>query len=110
MVTTLPGNIRLKLDQTLVQWRHWEVNPALPQPPVVVAVLGAKRVYPGNVFVLSWYIKPTVDCANIVVVTAIKNNKIILAESNLSIATAARFFSKGRINYRRTRCKRKAKI
>lgn len=41
MVTTLPGNIRLKLDQTLVQWRHWEVNPALPQTPVVVAVLGA---------------------------------------------------------------------
>jgi len=41
MVTALPDNIRLKLDQTLAQWRHWEVNPALSRAPVAVNVLGA---------------------------------------------------------------------
>tara|TARA_R110001592_G_scaffold363371_1_gene685626 strand:+ start:242109 stop:242996 length:888 start_codon:yes stop_codon:yes gene_type:complete len=41
MVTALPGNIRLKLDQTLVQWQHWDVNPPLPRAPAVVSILGA---------------------------------------------------------------------
>ena len=41
----------------------------------MVAAWGARRVYRGNVFVLSWYIKQTVDSANIVVVTELKNNK-----------------------------------
>ena len=41
MVTALPGNIRLKLEQTLAQWRQWHVNPPLPHAPTVVSRLSA---------------------------------------------------------------------
>jgi len=39
MVAALPANIRLKLQQTLAQWRQWECEPALHAAPVVVEVL-----------------------------------------------------------------------
>ena len=35
MVETLSRNTRLKLDQTLGQWRHWHCEPALTKIPVV---------------------------------------------------------------------------
>ena len=41
MVAALPGNIRLKLGQTLAQWRHWDCDNPLPAQPVVVSVLTA---------------------------------------------------------------------
>jgi thiamine kinase len=41
MVTALPGNIRLKLDQTLAQWQQWDVDPPLPRAPTVVSRLSA---------------------------------------------------------------------
>ena len=41
MVAALPGNIRLKLQQTLAQWRQWSCQPALCAAPSVVAVLTA---------------------------------------------------------------------
>ena len=40
MATALPGNIRLKLDQTLAQWRHWDCDPPLTSAPTVLRVLG----------------------------------------------------------------------
>ncbi len=40
MVAALPGNIRLRLEQTLAQWRHWDCDPALPAAPRMLAVLG----------------------------------------------------------------------
>jgi len=40
MVAALPGNIRLRLEQTLAQWRHWDCDPVLPGAPRMVAVLG----------------------------------------------------------------------
>jgi len=39
MATSLPGNIRLKLEQTLAQWRQWHVDPTLSRAPKVVARL-----------------------------------------------------------------------
>jgi thiamine kinase-like enzyme len=39
MVAALPGNIRLRLEQTLAQWRHWDCDPALPAAPRIVSVL-----------------------------------------------------------------------
>ena len=41
MVTALPGNIRLKLEQTLAQWRQWNVDSPLPHAPTVVSRLSA---------------------------------------------------------------------
>jgi hypothetical protein len=41
MVTALPGNIRLKLEQTLAQWRQWKVNPPITHAPTVVSRLSA---------------------------------------------------------------------
>jgi thiamine kinase-like enzyme len=41
MVTALPGNIRLKLEQTLAQWRQWHVDTPLPHAPTVVSRLSA---------------------------------------------------------------------
>ena len=41
MVTALPGNIRLKLEQTLAQWRQWHVDPPLAHAPTVVSRLSA---------------------------------------------------------------------
>ena len=41
MVTALPGNIRLKLEQTLAQWRQWHVETPLPHAPTVVSRLSA---------------------------------------------------------------------
>lgn len=43
MAAPLPGNIRLKLEQTLAQWRHWDCEPALPHIPAVEAVLTEGR-------------------------------------------------------------------
>ena len=40
MVASLPGNIRLRLEQTLAQWRHWDCDPVLPAAPRPVALLG----------------------------------------------------------------------
>jgi len=40
MVASLPPNIRLKLEQTLLQWRHWRCDPPLPYQPELVARLG----------------------------------------------------------------------
>lgn len=40
MVAALPAHIRLKLEQTLAQWRHWDCDPPLPGPPEVISVLG----------------------------------------------------------------------
>lgn len=39
MVAALPGNIQLKLQQTLAQWRQWECQPSLQAAPTVVRVL-----------------------------------------------------------------------
>ncbi len=41
MVAALPGNIRLKLEQTLAQWRQWDCDPALPAAPRTCSVTGA---------------------------------------------------------------------
>lgn len=41
MVASLPGNIRLRLEQTLAQWRHWDCDPVLPARPRTLAQLGA---------------------------------------------------------------------
>jgi thiamine kinase len=41
MVTALPGNIRLKLEQTLAQWRQWHVETPLAHAPTVVSRLSA---------------------------------------------------------------------
>jgi len=41
MVTALPGNIRLKLEQTLAQWRQWKVDPPIHHAPTVVSRLSA---------------------------------------------------------------------
>lgn len=43
MAAPLPGNIRLKLEQTLAQWRHWDCQPPLPHRPTVEAVLTEGR-------------------------------------------------------------------
>jgi len=40
MVAALPRNVRLKLDQTLSQWRHWRCDPPLPGAPEPVRALG----------------------------------------------------------------------
>jgi aminoglycoside phosphotransferase (APT) family kinase protein len=37
---TLPRPVRLRLDQTLAQWRHWHCEPALAAPPRVERLLG----------------------------------------------------------------------
>lgn len=39
MAAPLPGNIRLKLQHTLAQWRQWDCQPGLQAVPVVVEVL-----------------------------------------------------------------------
>ena len=39
MVAALPGNIQLKLQHTLAQWRQWDCQPALRAAPTVVSVL-----------------------------------------------------------------------
>jgi thiamine kinase len=39
MVKTLPGNIALKLEQTLSQWSHWQCTPALTYKPRIVRQL-----------------------------------------------------------------------
>ena len=39
MAAALPGNIRLKLEQTLAQWRQWDCHPGLPGAPTVVGLL-----------------------------------------------------------------------
>ena len=39
MAGSLPRNIRLRLEQTLAQWRHWQCAHALPGAPRVVRVL-----------------------------------------------------------------------
>lgn len=39
MVAALPGNIKLKLDQTLAQWRHWDCDPPLSSAPSILRVL-----------------------------------------------------------------------
>ena len=41
MVASLPGNIRLRLEHTLAQWRHWDCAPVLPAPPRTLGLLGA---------------------------------------------------------------------
>lgn len=41
MADALPDHIRLKLEQTLAQWRHWDVDPPLCQAPTVVSRLSA---------------------------------------------------------------------
>lgn len=40
MATALPGNIRLKLDRALAQWRHWDCEPPLKSAPTARRVLG----------------------------------------------------------------------
>ena len=35
MVDSLPRQTRLKLDQTLAQWRHWQCQPALAAAPLI---------------------------------------------------------------------------
>ncbi len=40
MATALPGNIQLKLDQALAQWRHWDCEPPLESAPIAQRVLG----------------------------------------------------------------------
>lgn len=39
MVAALPGNIQLKLQHTLAQWRQWDCQPPLQAAPTVVQVL-----------------------------------------------------------------------
>jgi thiamine kinase-like enzyme len=39
MVASLPGNIRLKLAQTLAQWRQWHCEPTLAAAPEVTGLL-----------------------------------------------------------------------
>ena len=39
MVTALPHHIRLRLEQTLAQWRQWDCTPSLQAAPTVAAVL-----------------------------------------------------------------------
>ncbi|MBE9539929.1 MAG: phosphotransferase family protein [Proteobacteria bacterium] len=41
MVAALPRNIRLKLDQTLNQWRQWRCDPPLPGPPRIISLFGS---------------------------------------------------------------------
>ena len=41
MAAALPLPVRLKLDQTLAQWRHWQCGPPLDAPPPFVAPLAA---------------------------------------------------------------------
>jgi thiamine kinase-like enzyme len=41
MAGSLPGNIQLKLDQTLAQWRHWDCDPPLASRPEVRQLLGS---------------------------------------------------------------------
>jgi len=40
MVASLPPNIQLKLQQTLLQWRHWHCDPALLGRPELISRLG----------------------------------------------------------------------
>jgi hypothetical protein len=40
MDLSLPDNVRVKLDQTLGQWRHWHCEPPLSGPPEVLRTLG----------------------------------------------------------------------
>lgn len=40
MVAALPRHIRLKLEQTLAQWRQWNCDPPLSTAPTVQEVLG----------------------------------------------------------------------
>lgn len=40
MAETLPHPVRLRLEQTLAQWRHWHAAPPLAAPPRVERVLG----------------------------------------------------------------------
>ena len=40
MAAPLPRPVRLRLEQTLAQWRHWDCEPPLCSAPAVVAVLG----------------------------------------------------------------------
>lgn len=40
MVTSLPQNIQLKVEQALSQWRHWRCDPPLVARPEVLGVLG----------------------------------------------------------------------
>jgi thiamine kinase len=39
MVTALPRNIQLKLDQTLAQWHQWRCTPPLSSPPQIIEPL-----------------------------------------------------------------------
>ena len=39
MVETLPPDIRLRLEQTLAQWRAWRCQPTLEGPPPIVRLL-----------------------------------------------------------------------
>ena len=41
MVATLPRTIRLKLDQTLKQWRHWRCDPPLSRSPQIVSLFSS---------------------------------------------------------------------
>jgi thiamine kinase len=41
MAASLPGNVRLKLEQTLGQWRSWDCTARLTRKPVVQRELGA---------------------------------------------------------------------
>jgi thiamine kinase-like enzyme len=43
MVDTLPQPVRLRLDQALGQWQHWQVGEPLAGPPQPVARLGGGR-------------------------------------------------------------------
>ena len=43
MDLSLPDSVRVKLDQTLAQWRHWHCEAPLPGPPEVLRLLGAGR-------------------------------------------------------------------
>ena len=40
MVASLSPNIQLKLEQTLLQWRHWRCDPPLPYRPRPISRLG----------------------------------------------------------------------
>jgi thiamine kinase-like enzyme len=41
MVASLPGNIRLKLERTLAQWRQWDCDPPLAAAPRVASQLAS---------------------------------------------------------------------
>jgi len=40
MISALPKPVRIRLEQTLAQWRHWQCQPLLSQAPQAIRILG----------------------------------------------------------------------